>query len=194
MSEKPNHINQALIQKLKEGSEDAFRELFDFYGKKLFSFSLGYLKDTHEAEEIVQEVFLKIWKLREELLAGKSFDSYIFTIAKNAILNTIRKMKSEQVYLNYAKLHPCKDILLDEELDFKELEKAYKNSIEQLSPRRKKIFRLSREKNFSNAEIAKELGISVKTVENQMTSALSEIKQNLINAGFSGLIFVELFL
>jgi RNA polymerase sigma-70 factor (ECF subfamily) len=183
-----------LIVRIRKGSSEAFRDLFDHYGKKLFSFSLGYLKDSHEAEEIVQEVFLKIWKVREELLPGKSFDSYIFTIAKNAILNTIRKSKSEQVYLHYAKLHPGKDVLLDDELDFKELEKAYKNSVDQLSPRRKEIFLLSRGQNLTNAEIASKLGISVKTVENQMTSALSEIKRNLRSAGFSGLIFLELFL
>ncbi len=193
MSEKPFHKNQDLILRLREGSPEAFRDLFDYYGKKLFHFSLGYLKDPHEAEEIVQEVFLKIWKSREFLLAGKSFDSYVFTIAKNAILNTIRKSKSEQVYLNYAKLHPGKNVLLDEELNFKELEKAYKNSVEQLSPKRKEIFLLSREKNLTNAEIATKLGISVKTVENQMTSALFEIKRNLRSAGFSGLIFFELF-
>ncbi len=194
MSEQLIHINQELILRLKEGSPEAFRDLFDQYGKKLFSFSLAYLKNPQEAEEIVQEVFLKIWKMREELLPEKSFDSYIFTITKNAVLNIIRKSKSEQVYLNYAKLHPGKDVLLDEELDFKELEKVYKSSIEQLSPRRKEIFVLSREQNLTNAEIAKKLGISVKTVENQVTSALSEIKNILRSAGFSGLIFLELFL
>lgn len=194
MSERTNHIQQNIILRLKEGSESAFSELFDYYGKKLFSFSLGYLKDTHEAEEIVQEVFLKIWKSRAELLAGKSFDSYIFTIAKNAILNTIRKSKNEQVYLNYAKMYPGRDVLLEEEINFRELERAYLESIEKLSPKRKEIFILSREKNMSNAEIASHLSISVKTVENQMTTALSEIKRNLRESGFVGLIFFELFL
>jgi RNA polymerase sigma-70 factor (ECF subfamily) len=183
-----------LIVRLREGSPEAFRDLFDYYGKKLFSFSLGYLKDSHEAEEIVQEVFLKIWKVREELLDGKSFDSYVFTIAKNAILNTIRKSKSEQVYLNYAKLHPGKDVLLDEELNFKELERAYKNLVEQLSPKRKEIFLLSREQNLTNAEIAKKLGISVKTVENQMTSALKYLREKLGKHDILGLMFYFLML
>lgn len=188
------HINQELILRLKEGSPEAFRDLFNQYGKKLFSFSLAYLDNAQEAEEIVQEVFLKIWKVRENLLSEKSFDSYIFTITKNAVLNTIRKSKSEKVYKNYVKLNPGKDVLLDDELDFRELETAYKNSIEQLSPRRKEIFVLSREQNLTNAEIAKKLGISVKTVDNQVTSALSEIKNTLRSAGFSGFIFLELFL
>ena len=182
-----------LILALKEGNLKAFNQVFDRYAKRLYRFSMGYLKSAENAEEIVQEVFLKIWHNREELIVQKSFDSYLFTIAKNGILNTIRKSKSEQAYLNYAKLYPGKDVLLDQELDFKELKKAYQEAIAQLSPRRKEIFLLSREQSLSNAEIAQKMNISVKTVENQMTSALAEIRKNLRSLGFSGIIFFELF-
>lgn len=192
---KTEHISEIdWIQALKKGDLCAFNELFDRYGKRLFHFSIGYLKSTADAEEIVQEVFLKIWNNREELSAQKSFEAYLFTIAKNGILNTIRKSKSEQVYLNYIKIHPEKNVLLDDELNFNELEKAYKEAVEQLSPRRKEIFLLSREQSLSNAEIAENMNISVKTVENQMTSALSEIRKHLRSLGFSGIIFFELFL
>jgi RNA polymerase sigma-70 factor, ECF subfamily len=181
------------LQALKEGDLRAFNELFDHYGKRLFRFSMGYLKSELDAEEVVQEVFIKIWNNREELSVQKSFESYLFTIAKNGILNTIRKSKSEQAYLQYAKLHPEKNVLLDDELNFRELEKAYQAAIEKLSPRRKVIFLLSREQSLSNAEIAEKMNISVKTVENQMTSALSEIRKHLSSLGFSGIIFFELF-
>ena len=182
------------IYALKEGDLSAFNVLFDRYGKRLYHFSMGYLKSTADAEEIVQEVFLKIWNNRIELSTQKSFESYLFTIAKNGILNTIRKSKSEQAYLNYVKINPGKNILLDEELNFNELEKAYHEAIEQLSPRRKEIYLLSKEQSLSNGEIATKMNISVKTVENQMTSALSEIRRNLRSLGFSGIIFFELFL
>jgi RNA polymerase sigma-70 factor, ECF subfamily len=189
-----DHILEAdLIVSLREGDMKAFSELFDRYAKRLYHFAIGYLKSVEESEEIVQEVFLKIWNNREELSLLKSFEAYLFTIAKNGILNTIRKSKSEQAYLNYAKLHPGKNILLDEELDFKELEIAYKQSIDKLSPKRKEIYILSREQSLSNAEIAEKMNISVKTVENQMTSAISEIRKNLRSLGFSGIIFFELF-
>lgn len=191
---KIDHISDAeWIFALKEGNLKAFSELFDRYGKRIFRFSMGYLKSVENAEEIVQEVFLKIWNNRHELSAQKSFEAYLFTIAKNGILNSIRKSKSEQAYLNYAKLHPGKNILLDDELDFKELEKAYKSAVEQLSPRRKEIFLLSREQFLSNAEIADRMNISVKTVENQMTSALTEIRKKLRTLGFSAIIFFDLF-
>ena len=181
------------IQTLKAGDVKSFSELFDRYGKRLFFFAKGYLKSDEDAEEIVQEVFMKIWNNREELSSERSFESYLFTIAKNGILNTIRKSKSEQAYLAYAKIHPEKNILLDDELNFIELEAAYHKIIANLSPRRKEIYFLSREQHLSNSEIAEKMNISVKTVENQMTSALSEIRRNLRDLGFSGIIFFELF-
>lgn len=175
-------------------SSFAFQVLFDKYSARIYKFSLGYLKNKLEAQEIVQEVFMKIWSVREELSTEKSFDSFLFTIAKNAVLNTIRKSNYHQAYLNYAMLNPGKNVLLDEELNFNELKKAYQRSIENLPLRRKEIFVLSREQGMSNAEIAESLGISVKTVENQMTSALADIRRNLKSSGFSGLIFFDLFL
>ncbi|MCE4564753.1 RNA polymerase sigma-70 factor [Maribellus sp. CM-23] len=190
---KPNKTNE-LLKQIQKGSPFAFQALFDNYSRKIYHFSMGYLKNKQEAEDIVQEVFLKIWKSREELLTGTSFESFLFTITRNAILNTIRKEKYQQVYMNYVKLHLGKNVLLDEELDFNELERAYKKSIDKLPPRRKEIFLLSRYENISNVEIAKKMDVSVKTVENQMTSALADIRQNLLKLGFSGIIFFEIFL
>jgi len=191
---KKDEITEAeWIRALNAGNIQAFNQLFDHYGKRLYHFSFGYLKSVQDAEEIVQEVFLKIWNNRKELSVEKSFESYLFTIAKNGILNTIRKSKYEQTYYNYAKFNPGENVLLDQELNFRELEKAYNEAIDQLSPRRKEIFLLSREQSLSNAEIADKMNISVKTVENQMTSSLSEIRKHLRTLGFSGIIFFELF-
>ena len=192
---KTNYISEEeLILALNKGNLQAFNELFDRYGKRLHHFSMGYLKSVENAEEIVQDVFMKIWDNRLELSAQKSIESYFFTIARNGILNTIRKSKSEQAYLNYVKINPGKNVFLDEELDFNELERAYHQVIEQLSPRRREIFKLSRVQSLSNAEIAEKMSISVKTVENQMISAKSEIIKNLLSLGFSGIIFLALLL
>ncbi len=189
------HYSEAeFIQALRSGDFNAYSELFDRYGKRLYFFSKGYLKSEEDAEEIVQEVFMKIWNNREELSVEKSFESYLFAIARNGILNTIRKSKSEEAYLTYVKINPDKNVLLDEELDFKELETAYRKVVENLSPRRKEIFLLSREQFLSNNEIALKMNISVKTVENQMTSALAEIRKNLRAYRFSGIIFFALFI
>ena len=194
MKEFNAYTDPELVNLLKRNSSFAFQILFDKYSQRIYRFSFSYFKNKEEAEEIVQEVFLKIWKMRSELSSGKSFDSLLFVIAKNTILNTIRKAKSEQVYLDYVLLNPAKAVSLDEELDFHELERIYKRAVDQLSPKRKEIFLLSRKDSLSNAEIASRLSISVKTVENQMTSALAEIKRKLCSRGFSGLFFFEVFL
>jgi RNA polymerase sigma-70 factor (ECF subfamily) len=183
-----------MVLALKEGNIRAFNELFDRYAKRLLYFSITYLKSEEEAEEIVQDVFFKLWTNRANLCDSKSIDSYLFTIARNAILNTIRKSKSERNYLEYIKVHKNKDFLLDDELDFNELNQAYQNAIEKLSPKRKEIFKLSREKAMSNLEIATHLGISIKTVENQMTTAIADIKKTLQSLGFSAIIYISLFL
>lgn len=193
MIEGKDYTDKELVSLLKAGSSEAFRILLDRYGSKLYRFSFSYLRNRYDAEEIVQEVFLKIWKIREELSPDKPFDSFLFTIAKNGILNTIRKEKSQKAYLDYSALYPGENILTDEELNFRELQNAYERAIDQLSPKRKEIYRLSREKFLSNTEIADHLGISVKTVENQMTSALAGIRQALRIQGFSLLLFFGLF-
>lgn len=188
------HNDKILLNELQNGLSLAFQVLFDKYSRKIYAFSFSYLNNSEEAEEIVQEVFLKIWKAREEISTEKSFDSYLFTIAKNAILNTIRKSNYHKSFVEYTKLHPEKNTLLDDELNFNELQQAYEKSVKKLPVRRQEIFRLSRDKGFTNAEIAKKMGISVKTVENQMTSAIADIKRSLQSLGFSGIIFFELFL
>ncbi len=194
MDQGNRYQDKDLVVQLKSNSSSAFQALFEKYSQRIYRFSLGYLKSTQEAEEIVQDVFLRVWKAREELLVERSFESYLFTIAKNTILNTIRKANYEKAYLEYSSLHSNKNSLLDEELDFKELDRIYRQAIEKLPARRKEVYRLSRDKGLSNREIANELGISVKTVENQMTAALSAIKKELLSYGISGGIFFELFL
>lgn len=194
MDQGNRYQDKDLVVQLKSNSSSAFQALFEKYSQRIYRFSLGYLKSTQEAEEIVQDVFLRVWKAREELLVERSFESYLFTIAKNTILNTIRKANYEKAYLEYSSLHSNKNSLLDEELDFKELDRIYRQAIEKLPARRKEVYRLSRDNGLSNREIANELGISVKTVENQMTAALSAIKKELLSYGISGGIFFELFL
>lgn len=188
------YTDSDLIIRLRADSSFAFQLLLDRYSPKLYRFSRSYLKSSVEAEEIVQEVFLKVWKLRRDISPEKPFDALLFTIARNAVLNTIRKAKSQQAYFHYCSMFPEKSILTDEEVNFRELENACRLAVDRLSPKRKEIYRLSREKFFSNAEIAAHLGISVKTVENQMTSALAEIRKTLCSRGFSLLLFCKIFM
>ncbi len=180
-------------QRFRSGSYAAFNSIYFEYSKRLYVFAKSYLKNEVEVEGIVQEVFLKLWINRETLQDGLSFESYLFTITKNAVLNTLRSKKYKELYLNHQLAFPAKNILLEDELNFKELEKAYEAVIDSLSPRKKEVFQLSRIEFLSYKEISAKLGISVKTVENQMTSALSEIRMKISSLGFLGILFISLF-
>ncbi|MEM1138138.1 MAG: RNA polymerase sigma-70 factor, partial [Bacteroidota bacterium] len=157
-----------LIVRIKENSTEAFDILFMRYFQKLYHFAYKFLKSHEEAEEIVQEVFIQLWEKRLQLNPEYSFNSYIFTVAKNKVLNVIRKKVSEKKYLESITtkgvLH---DFSTENDIHFKELNEISKEAINALSPKRKMIFQLSREKDMTYEEIAQQLGISKKTVENQ---------------------------
>ncbi|WP_347838447.1 RNA polymerase sigma-70 factor [uncultured Draconibacterium sp.] len=178
-----------LIRKLKAGSYEAFNTIYFDYSKRLYAFVKTYLKNDSDVEEIVQEVFLKLWKNRSDLNEDFSFDAYLFTISKNAILNTLRSKKYKNLYLDYIMSIPLRKDFMEEEINFRELNNAYKNTINALPPRKKEVFLLSREKFMSYKEISVALGISEKTVENHMSAALAEIRHKIRSLGFIGFLF-----
>lgn len=182
------------LTELRKGDEAAFTKLYFAYSKRLFAFAIKYLRNEDEVEEIIQEVFLGLWNNRENLKEELSFEAYLFTITKNAILNTIRSKKHHIGLLNLKDAFPAKSVWLEDELNFNELQKAYYAVIDSLAPRKREVFILSRVKLLSYEEISRQLGISVKTVENHMTSALAEIRMKISSLGFVGVLFIAFFL
>ncbi len=183
------------IIKLKKGSFSAFDHLFSVYRERLYTFAIGYLKVEEDAKELVQEVFVKVWENRHKLDEDRSFNSYLFTIAKNTILNYFRKKANEQNYLDYIKEHTGLSVSpIEEKIEFSELQKEAHNLIGQLTPRQREIYRLSREKGLSNEEIARVLHISKKTVENQITLVMKYLREKLGQGSLIVLLFIILFL
>jgi len=167
-----------VVKELKTGSEQAFEVLYNKYHIRLYHFAFGYLKDKDDAENLVQEVFIKIWTTRFQIEVDKSFSSFLFTIAKNKILDIYKKRTNELNYKKYLK--NCFDLLEERtknDIIFSDLENQLTEVINTLPKKRRIIYKLSRYKGLSNKEIAQRLGISEKTVENQMTYALSIIKK-----------------
>jgi len=185
---------QLLIIQLNEGSEQAFDRIYKIFSPRVFSFALSLLSNRTEAEEIVQEIFIKVWERRQEISVSGSFESYLFTICKNAILNTIRNADYHRVFLEYKRYNPEPDPVLDQELNYRELDTLYKKAINKLSPRKKEIFILNRTQALSYPEIAQKLGISIKTVRNQMDAASAEIKDLISRLGFTGMLFLTFFI
>jgi len=167
-----------LVLDLRSGSERAFEVLYNKYSKKVYYFAFGYLKNKDDAEGIVQEVFVKIWNKRLDLNEEKSFSSFLLTIAKNRILDIFKKRTHE---INYKRhLSNCYELVEERtknDIIFSDLEERLSDVVNSLPKKRRIIYKLSRYKGLSNKDIAKRLELSEKTIENQMTLALSHIKQ-----------------
>lgn len=169
-----------LVERVKKGNIEAFDILFMKYSQRLYHFSLGYLKSGVDAEDMTQEVFVQLWENRDKLDPQYSFNSYIFTITKNKILNVIRKRVYENKYLDTVSVKQIlPDFTTDNQMDFKELLEISQEAIESLPPKRKQIFKMSRNEGLTYEEIAVQLGISKKTVENQMGTALKTLRSYL---------------
>lgn len=149
-----------------------------------------------DAEEIVQEVFVKIWESRSKLNAYSSFESFLFTIAYNATIDLLRKRVNERKYMEnlvaLQQIQEAPDVL--DEIHFKELDDKLKKLLDELTPRQKEIFQLSREEGFSHEEIAVKLGISVNTVKKHMANTLAFLKSNFDYRLIVSGLFVNLFL
>lgn len=184
-----------LVRQLKAGDAAAFDKLFDMYGQKLYGFALRYLKSQAEAEELVQEVFIKIWENRKSLDSGFSFKSYLFTIA----LNQIRKYFNKRaVSLRYiASLNEGEfdfDNQTAEYIDYTSILQRIDQVVASFPERKKQIFLKSRSEGKTSKEIAKELGITVGAVDNQISQAIKLIRDTLKNEGLVTCLFVALFL
>ncbi len=188
------YTEQELVILLRNDSPVAFEQLFGQYSQKLYQFVFSYLKSDADSEEIVQEVFLKIWKNRARLKSDKSFKSYLFTIAFNAVKKNFNKKMQEDKYK-----HELFEWLSQEkhELEFRPefealLEKL-DSLIEQLPEKRKIIFLKRKKEGKPISEIADEMEISPKTVKNQITEAMNQLKKSFGNSDISSMLFYFLF-
>jgi RNA polymerase sigma-70 factor (family 1) len=182
-----------LVKSLSKGNLLAFNTLYNEYSGRLYRFALGYLKSEDEAEELVQEVFTTIWEKRADLKEELSFKSFLFTIA----FNIIKKHFRTRTYLNeYFKkgVGDDLDMQTSQKITYDSLYQYVTELVNQLPERRREIFIKSRFEGLSIKEIAEKLGISHKTVENQLTDALKFIRTNLNKETISAILFFALFI
>jgi RNA polymerase sigma-70 factor (ECF subfamily) len=191
-----DNLTYELLTRLKNGDMLAFDRVYELYSHKLFSFVFKILKNEAEADDIVQEVFVKIWESRHKLEDNKLLNSYIFTIAYNNSIDLIRKRINSTKYLehlkNSASINVSPNIV--SQIEFNELNNQAENLISNLPERQKQVYLLHREEGLTYPEIAKKLGISKNTVENHMAKALKYLRQNMDNSVLINVLFVSLFL
>ncbi len=188
--------NSELILLIQKDDPVAFYNLYERYCRRLFGFVLRYIKQKEDAEEIVQEVFVKIWESRIKIDAYSSFESFLFTIAYNATISLLRKRTNEKKYMEHllALQHPDDLPDLIDEIHFNELSDRVQVLLNELTPRQKEIYQLSREEGLSHDEIAKKLDISVNTVKKHMANTLAFLKSQIDSNLTINLLFAYLFL
>ena len=184
---------RSLILRLIGGDEDAFCELYATYKNRLIYFAMRFLKSREYAEDVFQDAFTVVWQSRRFINPDASFSSYLYTIMRNRILNQLRNAANEE---------KLKESILSQALDYTEdtkrevmlndLKSLISHALQQLTPRQREIFEMSREAQLSHKEIADKLGISINTVQEHISTSLKLIRTYLIK--YSGSEYVDLLL
>jgi RNA polymerase sigma-70 factor (ECF subfamily) len=185
---KIDDIDNGLIAQLRNGNKEAFKSLFEKYGIRLYQFSLKYLRDKEDAEDLLNEVFLKIWENRHTLKTNTSFQSYLFTIAYNNIRQRFLKKSREEKYIQvFAEEYLVESAKREDQLDYILFTQKINKIIDLLPARRKEIFNLKYKEELKNYEIADKLGLSEQFVKNQLSVArkfiIAKIKEDNYLAG-----------
>ena len=190
-------LDKDLMIQLKDANEAAFRQVFDRYGKKVYRYILHYVKVRVVAEDITQNVFLRIWEKRGLLDPEKSFEGFIFTIAYRSVMDHFRtnpKRLQSLFPVDLLNDSVVSTVSADALLNHHQLESVYQQALQALPPKRKEIFLMSRHGGLTNRQIAEQLGISIKTVESQMTAALAFLKNFFSRADFGRALIVLVFI
>jgi RNA polymerase sigma-70 factor (family 1) len=169
-----------LITALRAGSEPAFRELFNRYADKVFRYVMRFVPAEAVAEELMQDVFMKVWNYRENLDPAQSFNNFLFRITKNHILNYLRDTQrdvalNKEYRLSLSSFHNA----VEESLIHEEYIALANKAIALLPDKRRSIFIMSRLEGMSYEQIAQALDISKDTVRLQMIKSIKSIREYL---------------
>lgn len=178
----PDHIEneKRLLQQVAAGNEHAFKQLFDLRRQKVYSFAFHLTRSDLMAEEIVQEIFLRIWLHRRQLSDILHFNAWLNTLVRNLSYTWLRRMALEASILRDLQ-HRSGEASVDtqDNLQIREYRRLLQQAIDDLPPRQQEIYLLSRREELSYAAIADQLGLSINTVKNHMKEALRSMRRFL---------------
>lgn len=184
-----------LLRQLADGDREAFRNLYDLHRDKLFFYTLRLTDSKQQAEDILQDVFIKVWNNRESLKDLRSFDAWLFTLAKNQVINGFKRASLERTIL--ADLGSAASEEFDpvtQAVDYNETNRFLQEAINQLPPQQKIIYHLRREQGLKNNEIADQLNISPLTVKKHIAQASRSLRILLEKQiGLTGTLILTLF-
>ncbi len=167
-----------LVQRFRSGDVRAFEMLFNTHYKALVGYGRTIVKDQEEAEDIVQQVFVSVWEKRTTMIVHTSFRAMLYSAVHNASLNRIKHQSVKREHARHVTLTGT-SIGSSYEMQYRELQTRINKAIDQLPEQCARIFKMSRFDELKYQEIADKLGLSVKTVENQMGKALKVLREDL---------------
>jgi len=176
------YSEEDLLLQVSEGSQAAFRQLYDRYRNKIFSISWKIIGAQSSAEDVVQDIFIKLWLKKENIPEIENFEAYLNMMVRNHIFNYLRKVANEKSFLQRFKIKSVQqndDGL--EKVCYHELESLVQKTVDLLPPQQKKAYTFSRIDGLKHEEIAEKMGISRSTVKGHITGALSHIKNAVLS-------------
>jgi RNA polymerase sigma-70 factor (family 1) len=173
-------VDTELLQLILQEDENAFAEIYNRYWKRIYTIAFSYTRSSEAAQDIVQDVFLKIWVNKDTLVQIREFKPYLFVTARNLIISSLRN-KVFHVSLDPEEQVEEETFLPERQLSYKESVDLLHKAIDLLPPQQQRAYKLSRNEGMRYEDIAQEMGISPLTVRTHITKALSFIRKYLID-------------
>lgn len=174
------YTDTELVDQIRRGESKAFELVFNLYGENLVRYAATIVKTMDEAEDVVQQLFVSIWAKKESFGINTSLKNYLYKAVYHSCLNKIKQVNVRQDYaVYYSQVANDHAAGATQELERKEVYTVVEKAIDELPEQCRLIFRMSRFEQLKYQEIADKLGLSVKTVENQMGKALKHMRVRL---------------
>lgn len=186
--------DKIVVENLKKGDVLSFDSIFKKYNKKVYYFALSYLKNREEAQDVVQEVFMNLWRYRDQISDNYVFSKYLFKIAYNATCKIFRKQSSDKKQLEEVVRNTVlEDNSTNLSIEYNSLLETANTLIEKMPVCQKNIYLLSINENLTTEQIAQKLNISKKTVENYMSKFKTSLKKSFSDGRILSVLFFYLF-
>jgi RNA polymerase sigma-70 factor (ECF subfamily) len=181
VSKSDNYTEQELLLQTADGSEKAFKQLFSRYYDQLYTYIFSFIKVRQITEEIVLDVFLKIWTGRDIIHQIEKFDAFLFRVAHNKSIDFLRSVARDPKFENllWDQIQVANNTHADSSVLMHEYEIKLREAVSLLSPQRKKVYQLSREQDMTHDQIAAHLNLSKYTVNNHIVEAQKFIRTYL---------------
>jgi RNA polymerase sigma-70 factor (ECF subfamily) len=166
-----------LLVKIAAGNEESFRHLYDLFADKVYTMAGSYLKSPLEAQDVVQDVFLKVWEKRNALPDVNNIAAWLHVLTRNHLINLLqKKIPSRAGERTSLQDTPAEEQEPAKQLDVKEMSSLIRAAVNGLPPRQQQVYRLSREQGMTLQQIAVSLGLSYDTIREYMNYALKNIR------------------